>query len=256
MVNAAPGYPAINRIISDGDMSLAVPSPQRWLRYTKGVAAGCDDLAASYGVGSTVRLGTGDLVVDVGANIGEVSLAAAARGATVVALEPEPSTFALLEHNVNQAGRSEQIHTLPIALGDSNRTTELFRAPDNADSSLVEPDRWDDITTVEVMRLDSVEAAERFENSGVPHPLTTPGTRISWLKCDAEGFEPEVLIGASGVLDSIDHVSLDCGFERHGQSTADRCVGLLEDAGFDVTTTPAGQRVFVVGIRRRSDDDS
>ena len=35
----------------------------------------------------------------------------------------------------------------------------------------------------------------------------------------AEGFEPEILEGALNTLNIIKYISIDCGFERYGNST-------------------------------------
>lgn len=64
-----------------------------------------------------VEIHAGDVVLDVGANIGLFALDAAGKGAQVHAFEPMPRTFAALEANVGAfAPGSVQVHNL--ALGE------------------------------------------------------------------------------------------------------------------------------------------
>lgn len=69
-------------------------------------------------------LGPGDVAVDLGANVGEVTRPLAATGATVHAFEPDPETFALLSANL--AGFPNVV-LHQAAVGDRDGTVELFR---------------------------------------------------------------------------------------------------------------------------------
>jgi hypothetical protein len=55
---------------------------------------------------------------------------------------------------------------------------------------------------------------------------------IDVLKIEAEGFEPEVLAGATGCLHLCKTVVVDVGPERNGRDTAAACVDLLYANGF------------------------
>ncbi|RYG69858.1 FkbM family methyltransferase [bacterium] len=66
-----------------------------------------------------VEIHTGDLVFDVGANIGLFALEAARKGATVHAFEPMPATFAALEANVAEFAPG-QVLTHNRALGEKS----------------------------------------------------------------------------------------------------------------------------------------
>src|SRR5580658_4554888 len=65
-------------------------------------------------------LGSNDLFVDVGANQGGWSLAAAGRGARVFAFEPVPLTFERLNENIaeNPAEIKQRIRAFPLGLGE------------------------------------------------------------------------------------------------------------------------------------------
>ena len=69
----------------------------------------------------------GDVVVDIGANIGVYSLYAAHKGAQVVAYEPHPETFALLK--ANTTGRNVECHQAAV-VGKGTDPVALWINPD------------------------------------------------------------------------------------------------------------------------------
>ena len=66
------------------------------------------------------------------------------------------------------------------------------------------------------------------------------------LKMDAEGHEPEVLLGAGSTLTRFAYVAIDTGPERQGKPTTDAVRAILDQGGF--STTLWGKNV-VHGVR-------
>src|SRR6267378_6461606 len=60
----------------------------------------------------------GDIVFDVGANIGVFALCAAKQGAHVYAYEPIPATFELLQQNIHLHGLDNMVRPRNIGLSD------------------------------------------------------------------------------------------------------------------------------------------
>ena len=77
------------------------------------------------------------IIVDAGAHIGAfmIPIALSRPAATVYALEPAHSSFALLERNI-EANSLTNVVAERIALGDSDTYATLFHAPDNWGHSL------------------------------------------------------------------------------------------------------------------------
>jgi FkbM family methyltransferase len=71
------------------------------------------------------QLGAGDLFVDIGAWIGPTSLPAAARGARVVAFEPDPVARAELLVNIELNGLGDRITVYPCALASRTSVRNL-----------------------------------------------------------------------------------------------------------------------------------
>ncbi|WP_416916314.1 MAG: FkbM family methyltransferase [Roseicyclus sp.] len=68
-------------------------------------------------------LGPGDIALDLGANVGDMTAKLAATGAEVHAFEPEPATFALLAERF--AGQAN-VHLHQAAVSDRDGTTTLI----------------------------------------------------------------------------------------------------------------------------------
>lgn len=163
-------------------------------------------------------LKSGDVVVDVGANIGDTVLTAALKvGATghVVGIEAHPRTFRFLEENVRMNGVGN-ITVVNSAVGASSGTVRFS------------DDRRDDMNRIDggdlevsVAQLDSL--------------VRNPGP-IALLKIDVEGYEKFVLDGASNVLSRTACVHIEVSalhFRRFGYSTQD-VLGRLHSEGFQL----------------------
>jgi FkbM family methyltransferase len=163
-------------------------------------------------------LRAGDVVADVGANIGDVAIVCARtvgpRG-RVHAFEPHPRVFDWLKQNINLNGL-DNIQLTNAALGEHDGALDISN------------DRRDDMNrmlpagggiSVPVRRLDEIlEGTER----------------IDLLKIDVEGFELFVLRGAEKVLARTQAVYVEVGaehFRQFGYACAD-VFSLLMSSGF------------------------
>ena len=144
----------------------------------------------------------GAVCLDVGANIGLTSLLMdqTFEGSKIVAYEPHPSTYEQLRINIdaNKTGLNT-IETFNFGLGDAEGEL-LFRDVDQyntGNSLLIEGSLGaaaQNSTTVKVKTLDSI-------SHDVGH--------IDLMKIDVEGFELDVLKGASKTLNSVDAVLIE-----------------------------------------------
>jgi FkbM family methyltransferase len=138
-------------------------------------------------------LGPGRTFLDVGANVGVHTLAAAATGARVVALEPVPRLAAHLERNVRRNRLSRRVRVLPWAASDRAGEATLYVASraDDGSHSLVPGVEAARVETLRVRTVPlDVLVAER------------PSWRPDVVKVDVEGNEARVLDGAAALLRS------------------------------------------------------
>lgn len=164
-------------------------------------------------------VGPGATVIDIGANLGFYAALLAGRAGPrgrVVAFEPAPRVFEKLRATIAR-NRLDQVVALNLGCGAAPGQAVLRQvSASTGNASLVGPE--DSGETVELRRLDDVpEAWER------PPQL---------IKIDVEGFESEVLAGASAILERHRptlYIEL-CG--EYEDSTR-RSVALLGELGYD-----------------------
>lgn len=191
---------------------------QRYNRYMhpSGLQFIFDLLRNKYQDGDVV-VEPGDIVVDVGANIGEFSCAIAPIAGRVLAMEPDPNVQPSLLRN---ASERTNIVVLPCAAGPVDGELEFYIQTSSADTSAIRPPQWSEKRSIPSRRLSSVIN---------DHNISV----VDFLKIEAEGFEPEVLEGAVEMLSSTRKIAIDCSPERNGKTTFRECEKLLTSHGFN-----------------------
>jgi len=179
------------------------------------------ELAQKYSL-DTFDVADGDVVIDVGANIGEVGMYYAlvkGREVDYHAFEPMRKERQCCE--LNNPGAK----VYPQALWKENGKVTFYQERGGRDdSSLIEPVRYDSKAEVETLTLESF-----CEQQGID--------KIKVLKLEAEGAEPEVLMGAQGVLERIEYIAADLGPERGMDMahTVPEFANFLYENGFKMT---------------------
>jgi FkbM family methyltransferase len=219
--------------IADAERSLSIPHVRMAAHYRGSVEARLAAIAQKY-VGDTGYLPRdGDVIVDVGAGIGEFTLWCAAHGATVLAFEPDPLAFACLRRNVaTLAG----VQALPFALWKERADLRLHASEDTTESSLIEDGRA-------CLRTADVEA---WPLDGVPAVAALPV--IDFMKIDGEGVEPEILAGASRTLRRTRIVGIDVSASDRRPNLAQRVEAVLEPLSFRPVAHQRGQTVLALNV--------
>jgi FkbM family methyltransferase len=139
------------------------------------------------------HLRPGDWFLDVGAHIGYFSLPAAEKvgpGGRVIAIEPTPSSAALLRENVALNG-FDRITVIEAAASDRTGTGSLTTSTTSTMWNTLETDTLaevDGVVTVKVTTIDDLLA-----ELGYP--------RVTLMKMDVEGHEENVLAGARATME-------------------------------------------------------
>jgi FkbM family methyltransferase len=210
---------------------IAVPSPWRWKLYRHGWEARLDRLEREYGVGRHVRLGPDSVVLDIGANVGEFAHVCARYGARVHCFEPDPKVYACLLKNIAGLANASA-HDIVIWKEDGE--IDFGLAPERADSSVFVKD------ATSVKKRAQTIASFCRENAVA---------RVDFIKCDAEGAEPEVLEGIGDFFMNVGAIALDTGPERAGARTHEACASILAAAGLRVIEEKVGTRWMTYGLR-------
>jgi FkbM family methyltransferase len=163
------------------------------------------------------------ILIDVGANVGEFSIASSLYlnpDVRIISFEPDTTDFAALAQNCKKFG-SQNNSCFNYALSNSSGEFDFYLNNDSGDSSLLNNTNYKKKVTVEVRTLDEVMKA-----------ILSPHERVGLIKLEAEGWEPEVLMGAELTLRRTMYVAGDLGPERFGESTYRTCKEILENFGF------------------------
>lgn len=181
-----------------GKALRAFCNPAYWPALSRGVVPTIEHIAALDALSP-------DTVIDVGANKGQFSAMAARLWpvAKLIAFEPLPDQA---DKFASHLGKRAKLHR--CALAAEQGQMELHIAS-RADSSSLLPldDRQKSmfdmeeigLLTVPVYRLDGIVTTQMISGQAL-------------LKIDVQGFEYEVLLGAKGLIDSVEWVFVEASF--------------------------------------------
>ncbi|MDP9054969.1 MAG: FkbM family methyltransferase [Acidobacteriota bacterium] len=183
-------------------------------------------------------LGYFESFIDIGANIGSVSVPIAKWfDGPVLALEPVRKNFERLCENLRLNGVMERILARRVAVGDSNGTILMHLSGDNSgDHRAGEP-------SVSGRPSESVELRTLADCISDDNRLRAPFL----VKIDVQGFEARVIAGAAAILTSSPCLVLlefwPEGLRSNGCSPAD-LFRLLAECGLRIyeVTRPPGLR--------------
>jgi FkbM family methyltransferase len=168
----------------------------------------------------------GAVVVDVGAHLGYFTRLLAKRagkGGAVYAFEPNPDTYAVLRRNTS---RMKNVNAIMAAVLDKEAEVTLYQDS----GSTMMASLW--------------AANTRGAPTGISAQATSldevlDGARLDLVKIDAEGAEPEVLVGMRHLLDRSPQAALlvECSppaLQGRGAS-AGALYSQLRQLGFDIS---------------------
>lgn len=174
-----------------------------------------------------------DVVLDVGANIGQFALGLRGAGyrGRIVSFEPLSAAWRQLSH----AARRDPCWEVPpaVALGAGDGEVEINVSGNSVSSSILDmlhshasaapESRYVARERVPLRRLDSIA-----------RDLVAPDAR-PFLKIDAQGYEAQVLEGAGGLLERVAGLQLELSLVPlyAGQALYRELIDRLDAAGFE-----------------------
>jgi len=191
------------------------------------VMARLQELAKAYSL-DMVEVADSDVIVDVGANIGEIGMYYEIMRGGVNYFALEPMAKEALCCQLNNPGKT----VLRQALWKENSQVRFYQSVvHNDDSSIFEPPHYECAVNIPAITL------EKFATD---HGIG----KIKILKVETEGAEPEVLMGAEKILHRIEYIAADLGPERglEQKTTLPMVLDFLYPRGFKVVSGYAADR--------------
>jgi FkbM family methyltransferase len=141
----------------------------------------------------------GDVLFDIGANVGLYSLYAGKKGHTVFAFEPEAANFALLNQNIYLNQLQHQVSAYNFAISNYSGLERLHISKMEGGSalhSISTPTGFggENFKPVHLQGVQAYSLDELIERSHFCVP--------NHLKIDVDGLEPEIIAGATALLEN------------------------------------------------------
>jgi len=162
----------------------------------------------------------GDIVIDVGANVGMFTVKAAKKvgdNGLVIAIEPYSQNVKLLKRNIEKYALNNVI-IIPYAVSSSSGKAKLYVHPVSSACKLASEDELESLQKTENVTVTTLdEVVEKFNIN-----------RVDFLKIDVEGSELDALNGAQKCLNLVKSLVIEC----HSSIKKKEVKRFLEERGF------------------------
>jgi FkbM family methyltransferase len=211
--------------IYEGSPHYFLNKKQALNAYRKSLSYRANSLLSCYQL-EKIKFIENDVVIDCGANVGDLLLSFKSLNTKLkyIGFEPSPSEFSCLKKNATD------MDVYNLGLWNEEGSLKFFISSDGADSSFIQPKNYKDITHVKTVRLDNL----------LPNNL-----KIKLLKIEAEGAETEVILGAEDLLKNVEFITADLGYERgiNEESTLSPVINFLLKRNFELINVTNGRMV-------------
>ena len=152
-----------------------------------------------------IEIAEGDITIDCGANVGDVTRYFCQKGATVYSFEPNPYAFQAL---IDKFDLSKSVHCIEKGVGCENGRRQLY-LHENADSDQV---KWSTgssfLSFKKNIRKDKFIEVDVIDLCDFIQDLES---RVKILKMDVEGVECEIMkkLIDTKVVNLIDHIFVE-----------------------------------------------
>lgn len=188
-----------------------------------------------------ITISPGDIVVDIGAYIGDFTVYASQKTGPrgrVVAYEPFKETYSYLRKNISE-NKCKNVSLINRAVGKQDGVSSLF-IPKNAEfgSSLLDITEYGECEEIKI-RMSTIDSV--FQQNAIDH--------IDLLKMDCEGGEYEILLSSGKWLNRIKTISLEY-HQMKGHSLIE-LTDLLKKYNFRVWITPKNKYTGYIYAKRK-----
>lgn len=126
------------------------------------------------------KINKNDVILDIGANIGYYTVLMADKVKKVIAIEPDPTNFEILQKNIKE-NKLKNVVAVQAALGNENKKMGIYESKENYGDHRMWGKGKENLT-VFCRRLDDLLKELQEE-------------KVDFIKMDVQGFEAEVIKG-------------------------------------------------------------
>lgn len=164
--------------------------------YGRSLLARGESLAKSYCL-QKIKFANDDIVVDCGANYGDLYIALHGKilEKNYIAFEPGPIEYSCLTKSLPNS------RIFNLGLSNTDGELDFYLCSATGDSSLIQPKAFTNIVKVNVTTMDSICDQLQID-------------KCKLFKLEAEGWEPEILQGSLDFLSICEYIAIDGGPER------------------------------------------
>jgi FkbM family methyltransferase len=167
-------------------------------------------------------LGSGRVVIEIGANIGSQTVYFLTTGHfdSAVCLEPDPANVRMLETNLHLNRLDGRVTLLPVGAGDRSGVLHLRRDAGNSGGSTLRSERVVDNVATDI--LVPVITIDSLVENGTVDPDT-----VGLLWIDAEGFEEEIFAGCRILIERKVPIAFEFSTAFYNTEKTGRIVDLI-----------------------------
>jgi FkbM family methyltransferase len=164
--------------------------------YRYGIIFRGIEIAKSYFI-DKINFKKDEIIIDIGANYGDLSIYFDKLNVKLIChnFEPEKNAFTALKLNNPNAINNN------LAVTEKSEIKDFYLSTVSADSSIIPIEKYDEKIKIKTITLDDYILKNNLQN-------------IKLLKIEAEGYEPEILLGLKKNIHKINYIAVDGGAER------------------------------------------
>jgi len=171
-------------------------------------------------IGCDITVHKGDVVLDLGACMGEFSAYACKKGALVYAFEPSIKNRYWLEKTVEYNKGTGQINICPFGAGSKSEVLNFVSDENNPGTSRFISENNQDTVQMEIVALDDWVIKENI--------------KVDFIKADIEGFERNMLKGSVNILKTQQPVLSLCTYHLPADPEVMKDIILSANPGYKI----------------------
>jgi FkbM family methyltransferase len=173
------------------------------------------------------QFGPDATIMDLGAHVGSFTVAAAAaRGCRVIAFEPEPESFKLIQSNAELNGQTERVSVHCAAVGGRTATLPLFESTETWGHTIIGTGGPFNALTGRTFTVRCFSLSDALIHAEVTH--------CDFLKFNIEGAEHDMFaVCEAATLRKIDRMVGEVHFDL-GEAQKNSIESGLQSSGFEI----------------------